>query len=67
MSGVMEELCEEIARRTEQRTEQKTAQRIAEALINIGEMSLESIAAVVQLPLADIQETAKKLQQQKPA
>ena len=77
MGRAIEELCEEIAQRiaqrvakeeaqkVEQRTEQKTARRIAETLINIGEMSLDSIATAVQIPLEEIQEMARKLQPQK--
>ena len=59
MGGIMDEMFEE--------AERQAAERIAERLIKGGELSLESIASAVEIPLEEIQEMAKNIQQQKNA
>lgn len=59
MGGIMDEMFEE--------AERQAAERIAERLIKGGELSLESIASAVEIPLEEIQKMAEKIQPQKNA
>lgn len=59
MGGIMDDMFAD--------AERQAAERIAERLIRSGEISLESIASAVEIPLEEIKEMAQKIEPQKNA